>query len=259
VAPERVRREPPPFRQVTVARVEELSPRMAEVTVRGPELAGLAVDAPAASVRVLLPDPGTGRLDVPAWTGNEFLLPDGTRPTIRTLTPRRLDPAAGELAVAVVLHGDGAASAWARTAGPGQPAAVSGPGRGYPVPRHAGSFLLGGDETALPAIGQLLEALPDGAEVAAHVEVGAPDARIPLPDRAGATVGWHVLPPGQPPGTALVDAVRRAPLAAGTHVWVAGEAAAVQRIRRLLFEERGLPRSRATVRGYWKHGRAGSD
>jgi len=41
-------------------------------------------------------------------------------------------------------------------------------------------------------------------------------------------------------------------------VWVAGEAAAVQRIRRALFEERGVPRSRATVRGYWKHGRAGT-
>jgi NADPH-dependent ferric siderophore reductase len=38
---------------------------------------------------------------------------------------------------------------------------------------------------------------------------------------------------------------------------VAGEAAAVQRIRRQLFEDRGLPRPQATVRGYWKHGRTG--
>ena len=239
-----------------MARVEELSPRMVEVTLRGPELAGLAVDEPAASVRVLLPDPGTDRLVVPAWTGNEFLLPDGTRPTIRTLTPRRLDPGAGELAVAVVVHGSGAASEWARAAAPGQPAAVSGPGRGYPVPPHAGAFLLGGDETALPAIGQLLEALPGRAEVAVHVELAAPDARIPLPERAGVDVTWHELPPGEPPGTALVAGVRGAPVGSGTFVWVAGEAAAVQRIRRLLFEERGIPRGRATVRGYWKHGRS---
>ena len=40
-------------------------------------------------------------------------------------------------------------------------------------------------------------------------------------------------------------------------MWVAGEAAGVQRIRRLLFQERGLPRSQAAIRGYWKHGRAG--
>jgi NADPH-dependent ferric siderophore reductase len=33
----------------------------------------------------------------------------------------------------------------------------------------------------------------------------------------------------------------------------------VHRIRKYLFEERGLARNRATVRGYWKHGRAGND
>jgi NADPH-dependent ferric siderophore reductase len=31
----------------------------------------------------------------------------------------------------------------------------------------------------------------------------------------------------------------------------------MQRIRRHLFETRALPREQATVRGYWKHGRAG--
>ena len=36
---------------------------------------------------------------------------------------------------------------------------------------------------------------------------------------------------------------------------MAGEAAAVQRIRHHLFDERGLSRSHAVVRGYWKHGR----
>ena len=37
-----------------------------------------------------------------------------------------------------------------------------------------------------------------------------------------------------------------------TRVWAAGEAGAMQRIRRHLFEERNLPRSRASIRGYWK-------
>ena len=40
---------------------------------------------------------------------------------------------------------------------------------------------------------------------------------------------------------------------------MAGEAAAVQRIRRHLFEDRGLTRAQATVRGYWKRGRAATD
>ena len=46
-------------------------------------------------------------------------------------------------------------------------------------------------------------------------------------------------------------------LVPGARVWVAGEAATMQRIRRDLFEHRGLSRAQATVRGYWKHGRAG--
>jgi NADPH-dependent ferric siderophore reductase len=33
----------------------------------------------------------------------------------------------------------------------------------------------------------------------------------------------------------------------------------MQRIRRHLFDERGVPRPDTTVRGYWKHGRAGAD
>jgi NADPH-dependent ferric siderophore reductase len=55
----------------------------------------------------------------------------------------------------------------------------------------------------------------------------------------------------------LVAAVRAADLAPDGRIWAAGEAAAVQRIRRYLFEERGIPRARTSVRGYWKHGRAG--
>jgi NADPH-dependent ferric siderophore reductase len=56
--------------------------------------------------------------------------------------------------------------------------------------------------------------------------------------------------------------VRNAELPPGVRVWAAGEAAGVQRIRRHLFEEGGLPRNQTSIRGYWKHGRgagAGDD
>jgi NADPH-dependent ferric siderophore reductase len=55
----------------------------------------------------------------------------------------------------------------------------------------------------------------------------------------------------------LVAAVGGANLVADTGVWVAGEAAAVPRIRGRLVEDRGLPRLPAWVGGYWKHGRRG--
>jgi NADPH-dependent ferric siderophore reductase len=239
---------------VAVLGVAPVSARMVRVTLGGPDLEGLTVQLPAASVRLLLPSPETHELVVPSWNGNEFLLPDGRRPTIRTFTPRRVDPAALELDLEIVIHGDGAASDWAQTSEPGDPAAISGPGRGYDIDRDAPAFLLAGDETAIPAISQLLEALPEEAPVQVHIEVAQPDARLVLPDHPHATVEWRDLPPGGSAGDALVAAVRGADLAPGTRVWVAGEAGAVQHIRRHLFEDRGLPRAQASVRGYWKHG-----
>jgi NADPH-dependent ferric siderophore reductase len=253
----RARREPPRFRRMAVRRVERLSPRMVRVTLAGADLEGLTVEQPAASVRLLLPPPGTLEVFVPSWNGNEFLLPDGRRPTIRTFTPRRVDPEALELDVEIVIHGGGVASQWAEAAEPRDPAAISGPGRGYAIDRDAPAFFLAGDETAIPAISQLLEALPADRPVQVHIEVADSDARLALSNHPGATLEWCDLPPGGSAGDALVAAVRGADLAPGTRVWVAGEAAAAQRIRRNLFEDRGLSRAQASVRGYWKHGRRG--
>jgi len=231
---------------------------MARVTLAGPDLEGLTVPHPAASVRLLLPSPGTRELVMPTWERNEFLLPDGQRATIRTFTPRRVDPEALELELDVVIHdGDGVACRWAQGAEPGDPAAVSGPGRGYTFDADAPGFLLAGDETAIPAISQLLEALPAETPVQVLVEVAQPDARLGLSEHRRATVQWCDLAPGSPPGDALVAAVRDADLVAGVRVWAAGEAASMQRIRRHLFDDRELPRVQTAVRGYWKHGRRG--
>jgi NADPH-dependent ferric siderophore reductase len=240
---------------VAVVRREAVTPRLVRVTLGGPEVAGLVVDEPAASVRVLLPPAHDAALVIPRWAGNEFLLPDGSRPVIRTLTPRRVDPGALELDVDVVVHGAGSASTWARSAQPGDRAAVSGPARGYAVDPDAADFLLAGDETALPAIAQLLDAIPAGRPVRAVIEIAAPDARLEDLARSGATLTWVERSDGAMPGQALVPAVAGAPIGPDTRVWVAGEAAAVQAIRRQLFEQRGIPRVHATVRGYWKHGR----
>jgi len=230
---------------------------MVRVTLGGPQLNGFVVGEPAASVRLLLPTPGSGDFVLPSWNGNEFLLPDGGRPVIRTFTPRRVDAATSEVDLDIVVHGAGVASGWAEAAGPGDQAAISGPGRGYTMDAEAAAFLLAGDETAIPAISQLLEAIPAGAVVAVHVEIAHPDARQPLPGHPRATVTWCDLPPGAPSGDALVAAVRGAELPAGVRVWAASEAAAAQRLRRHLSEDRGLPRTEVHVRGYWKSGRSG--
>jgi NADPH-dependent ferric siderophore reductase len=222
-----LRREPPAFRRVEVRERVALTPYLTRVTLAGDELAGFTVTEPAASVRVLLPEPAG--LVIPQWNGNEFLLPDGRRPRIRTVTPRYVR--ANELDVDVVVHDDSPLTEWATH---GTVAAVSGPGRGYEIDPAATDFLLAGDETAGPAISQLLEHLPATVKVRVVIEARDNDCDD------------------------FVAAVAATEIGPDTVVWVAGEAAAVQRVRKDLFEGRGIPRSRATIRGYWKQGRAES-
>lgn len=253
--PVRARRPPPPFVPVSVASTTRLTPRLVRVTLTGEGLCGLGPPEPAASVRLYVPSPTSSEPVLPEWHGNEFLLPDGSRPAIRTLTPRRFAPP--DLDVWIVLHGGGAASDWAAGVQPGAPAAVSGFGRGYPVPADAAAFLVVGDETAAAAVAQLLEVLPAHATVTVHLEVAHPSARFDLGSHPGATITWHLAEPGAPPGDALVRAVEQARIRRDTYVWAAGEAAAMQRIRRHLFDDRGIEWARTWVRGYWKHGRAG--
>ena len=250
----RIRREPPPFRTVTVRAVEELTPHKLRVTFGGDELEGLQVDEPAASVRLLVPLPGEA-LEIPTWNGNEFLLHDGSRPIIRTFTPLGLDVAALTLVVEAVKHPGGAVSAWAAAARAGATAAISGPGRGYAIDHEATAYLLAGDETALPAIGQLVEAIPAAIPIHVIVELVHPDAQLQLPKHPALTSEWVVRTDPELPGSALIPATRSASLAAGAKVWVAGEAAAMHQVRRHFFDDRRLARADVTVRGYWKHGR----
>jgi NADPH-dependent ferric siderophore reductase len=244
---------------VEVRRVEDVTPRLRRVTLAGRELAGLPEGLPAASVRLLLPRAGS--VELPRWEGNEFRFADGTRPPIRTLTPRRaategVAPRDAELDVEIVLHDRGVLSDWATQVEPGARTALAGTGRGYAIEPDLTSLVLAGDETAIPAISVLLESLPAEVPVSVLVEVAHPDARLELP-RAGVDVTWCDRSPDDLPGSSLVPAVEALALPPEQHVWAAGEAAAMQRIRRHLFEDRGLVRSRAVVRGYWKHGRAG--
>ena len=249
------RREPPRVRRLWVVRKHQLRSRMIRVTFGGDDLSGLEINEPAASVRLLIPTAGDPSLEIPRWNGNEFLRADGTRPLIRTFTPRRFDPSALELDLDLVIHDGGAVSQWAIEAAHGAPAAVSGPGRGHLPDPDTVAYVLAGDETAIPAISQLLEAIPPAAAVQVHIEVASPDATLPLPHHPQAEIAWHVLPSGAPPGRALLVAIEQAEVPSGAHVWCAGEAASMHAIRNHLFKQRGLARSQATVRGYWKAGR----
>ncbi len=250
-----LRKEPPPFRRVRVQSTTLLGERMRRVVLGGDQLDGFTIKAPASSVRLLLPPTGADDIVLPTWSGNQFELPNGERAPIRTFTPRYFDAEQLLLTLDMVLHDHGAATDWARKAVVGDVVAVSGPGRSERLDPDARSHLLAGDESALPAIGQLLEAIPHDQTVEVLVEVSAHEARIELPSHPRSTVTWHDSRAGDEPGDALVAAVT-AQGSLPDAVWVAGEAAAVQRLRTHLFEERGRSRDSVTARGYWKRGRS---
>ncbi len=243
----RVRREPPPFRRLDILGTQAVSPHMTRVILGGKELQGFHVEHPAASVRLLLPQ--DGGLAIPTWNGNEFLNSDGSRAPIRTFTPRRFDRGLLEIHLDVVHHRSGIASTWARTTRPGDEAAVSGPGRGYRIDSDATAFLLAGDETAIPAVCQLLEQLPD-VPIAVHLAIRYPDAKVDL--HRDVDVTWHLTSERPTTDETLSTAIRTIGLAPGMRIWAAGEAAEMHRIRKILFNERGFPRSHATIRGYWQ-------
>lgn len=227
---------------VTVKTVRALSPRLRRVTFGGEDLARFTWSGPAAHIKVVL-DPVGG---------------PGGRPLMRTYTPRRFDAAARELDVDFVLHGEGPASTWAAQAQPGQTLAIAGPGRGYGIDPTSTDYLLLGDDSALPALSTLLEALPPGARVTVLVELVADEDRAGL-DAAHPGLTLHTLARGEDPhaaGEPLLAALRELtlpPVDAG-RIYVACESGAVRRIRQHLLGERGWPAERLVTRGYWKLG-----
>src|SRR5690625_567902 len=188
------------------------------------------------------------------------------QPVVRTLTVRRVDPAARRLAIDVVVHGEqGTAGRWAATARPGEPVYLMGPSGAYAPDPDADWHLLAGDEAALPAIAVALEALPPDAVGKAFIEVAGPEDEVALEHPAGVQLHWvhrggrADLVPDERAGdhAPLIEAVRTTAWLPGrVQVFIHGEAQTVMHnLRPYIRKERGVPAARASISGYWRRGR----
>jgi NADPH-dependent ferric siderophore reductase len=165
---------------------------------------------------------------------------------MRDYTPRRYDPAAGELTIEFALHGDGPACRWAAAAQVGDTATIGGPRGSFIVPLDYDWHLLAGDASALPAIARRLEELPAGARAPRSSRQPIPDDRRALPSAADVTCSGS---------TRRRRMRRRARLqlpAGEGYAWCAGEAREVAALRRVLVEEKGHPRESIRAAAYWK-------
>lgn len=176
-------------------------------------------------------------------------------PVTRTYTVRRWDPAARELWIDFVYHGDeGVAGPWAANAEPGDLLRFAGPGGGYAPAASADWHLLVGDESAMPAIASAVERLSPGARAHVFLEVEGPEEEQQLKSVGDVAVTW-LHRGSEPIGSKLVDAVRRFEFQPGdVQAFVHGEAGFVREIRRYLRFEREVPRERLSISGYWRVG-----
>ncbi|ASR34355.1 NADPH-dependent ferric siderophore reductase [Prauserella marina] len=253
------------YRSLRVTAARRLSPHLTRITFTGDDLAGFASAAPDQYVKVFFPLPGEHRPQLPppivddvgSWYRTYLAMPDDIRPPMRTYTIRAHRPEVPEIDIDFVLHADsGPASAWAERAEPGAEVALLGPHGLYSVPEGTGWQLLVGDESAIPAIGAILEALPENAKARVFVEIADPADRQHFATAADVETQW--VPRGDGGyGDAILAAVREAELPNGQpYAWVSGEANMVKLTRRHLVRERGVDKRVITFTGYWRVGKS---
>ncbi|MFJ6720296.1 siderophore-interacting protein [Streptomyces sp. NPDC091259] len=239
-----------------VVRTERLTPHMVRVVLGGDGLAGFDAGEFTDHYVKLLFAPEGVRYAAP-WDLERIRAehPREEWPRQRAYTVRSWDPVHRELALDFVVHGDeGVAGPWAAAVEPGEEVRFLGPGGAYAPSPTAGWHLLAGDESALPAIGAAMERMPVGAVVHAFVEIEGPadEQKIVTPD--GVVPVW--LHRGDRPiGEALLEAVSALEFPSrDVHAFVHGEAGFVKDLRHHLRVDRGIPRERLSISGYWRLG-----
>lgn len=304
------------FFDATVASVTDLCPSLRRVTVTGPSLADFADPGWDQRLKLVLPATcGYECLprDDDQWYRAWQLVPATHQPPLRTYTTRavRHDVVTGqtEVDIDMVRHDlthAGPAARWLEDCRPGEHIVLLGPSRrcvndaaprqvrtaglGFVPPLRTDSYLLGGDETAAPAIARIVEDLPASARGIAVVEMPHRDDAGYFPSHPGIEMRVYARE-GAPHGSSLVPAVVEAAselappgcrcdveeidvdtqmlwevprhakggaalVRTSMYAWLAGEASAVRAMRRHLVSERGVDRRSVAFMGYWRQGRS---
>ncbi|PJI85520.1 siderophore-interacting protein [Luteimicrobium subarcticum] len=217
---------------VQVARTEQLSPTFVRVTFTGEGLEDFDAGGLDQRVKLVLPATEGGYDHLPRstdWYTRWRALPDERRCTLRTYTVRAvrrgIPGVAAEVDIDFALHGEsGPASRWALAARPGDRVVLWGPDARHGGPYGgiefapgpgAHSFLVVGDETAVPAVSVILAELADWA-VAGEIVCGEVLLEVPCADDVldlvvppNVTLTW-VVRDGTPHGDRLVPLVHAA-------------------------------------------------
>ena len=204
---------------VTLTRREQLSDNFFRLTFSGPGLTEFADTCLDQRIKLVF---GTdAQLDEAAaaesWLDWWREQPNETRPIMRTYTARFVRREAAELDVDFVTHGtDGPASRFALEAQPGDRLIVVGAYADHPEADTQGlawrrdgasSVLLVGDETAQPAIANILRSLPAHVTGAVFIEVPSPGDAMVIDTAAEVAVTYLPRSAADERGSLLTEAV----------------------------------------------------
>ncbi|MBT9386566.1 siderophore-interacting protein [Pseudooceanicola sp. CBS1P-1] len=236
---------PPGMHPARLRRITRLSPHFLRLEMDCPGTAELMEGG--MHFTLLLPPEGRA----PVWPAlndkGRTVWPAGADKLHRAVfTFVQRDPDTGWFSFDLYEHAGGPSSDWATRARPGDAVMVSGPGGGTaPSARH---LLMAGDETALPAIRDILAKAAPGTTGEVLIETGDPADRLLEEIPEGFRLRWL----DRTAGETLAPALAACPLTEpGLFLWVAGEAAIVREVRQRVQAEGALPRNRHYLAAYW--------
>lgn len=209
--------------------------------------------------RVVLTAPGLEGLRYTAGQDLMLRVPRSEGGVVnRRYTIRSFDAAAAAVTLDVSLHGAGPGTDWIRAARVGDRIDAIGPRGKIALRTEAEWHLFVADETGLPGVLAMLEALPSGSTAEALLEVDTADDQQ-QPDvggREGVSLRWlHRSGRSAPGDSALLrEALAGVSLPSGVgQAYVAAEAGVVRTIRQDL-AERGLAQEQIAAKAYWRRG-----
>lgn len=203
-------------------------------------------DAHSIHFRFVLPQPFDASPEWPQLKENGSInWPKGDKELHRPVyTIAGIDCETRQIEVDIFRHEGGRMTTWAQNAMPGDRVGLIGPGGGGAL--SASNVLLGGDETAFPAIARIVEALPSNAtgSVILLNRSGAFD--YPMPRHSGLTLKW-LNAQDAPLWEAILDVYSRFD---HPYIWFAADAEQVKKLRGKL-KPMDAPKGNSYLGTFW--------
>ncbi|WP_053006018.1 siderophore-interacting protein [Kiloniella spongiae] len=239
---------PANFRTMKVVKRVILNEGMLRLTLAGNDL-DLFEDG-GLHFRLLLPKKPNKK---PVWpirlTSGKVQFPEGQDELHnRVYTARYIRSDQGEMDFDLVRHKGGVAADWAESVSEGTTVGIMGPGGGSYINNNW--LLMGGDETALPAISRILERCSPDTKGQVYLSTRKQNYQIDLQKPDGVEISWLQSNGDNELSSAIIDTVL--PDDEDIYVWFGGEQNDARKIRKILKFKWKLKSTRFYCAAYWQ-------